>query len=262
MTGAAGEGFIQDELTAALMEEANKGATAPLRVEENDVNAEKRLHMGNYAVIEIRPAAFMQAWETQHGEPLAWSAERAEALRNAETVDGYPFIGQYEGRLGVEDGRHRIAEAARRGQESMPVAVDVDHPAKGAEKLPAELVTEEYQDVGPEPAPAKPSKPELRSRMVARVRQAIDWGEDIRLRLEKLGQEVYGGTRAQGAFEMRDLYEAQEAAVNGWLRENSQRLMGTPIEQALAEINEMSGRLATQTVRNKQQIDLQQFRAG
>lgn len=96
-------------------------------------------------------------------------------------------------------------------------------------------------------------------RMIARIRKAIDSGEDIRLNLEKLAEQNYGGTRASGAFDKQKLYELQETAMNQWLADNGPRLMGEDFDTAVKEIRAKMRILATQTVRSDEKIRKQQF---
>ncbi len=99
-------------------------------------------------------------------------------------------------------------------------------------------------------------------RLIDRIYQVItSTNEDIRLGLERIAEQVYGATRAQGAFTKRTLYEAQEAAVNRWLRENGPRLLAptTDPNWALTEIRAVLEKLASQTVRSQEQIERQQF---
>ena len=106
--------------------------------------------------------------------------------------------------------------------------------------------------------PEKQEKPE--KRLVARIRQAIDSGEDIRLNLEKIAEETFGGTRAAGDFDKRKIYELQETAVNQWMADHGDELLNklSP-KQALERIRGVLSRLATQTVRSDEQIRKQQF---
>lgn len=96
-------------------------------------------------------------------------------------------------------------------------------------------------------------------KLIARVRQAIDSGEDLRLSYEKVANETLGGSRATGEFTKRDTYEIVEAAVNGWLVDNGARLLAMEPNAAIAELRAVLQRMPTQTVRNEDQLKRQQF---
>lgn len=86
--------------------------------------------------VEIDARTLRDVFEHDQGEPLAWSAAKAQAVRDGSGVKS-PFgieVGFHErtGKLQFTDGRHRTAVAAERGER---VTVYTDR--AGAEKLAA-----------------------------------------------------------------------------------------------------------------------------
>ena len=124
------------------------------------------------------------------------------------------------------------------------------------------------------PAPtaaAQPFSPDVAfDRLVRAIQKAISTGErrsplqTIR-DLQTLADAAYGGTRAGGEYDTRDLYDAMEVALNQEVQRLS--LTGVPdpmvdLAQAQAHarfLHELSGKLPTQTVRTAEQDALQQF---
>lgn len=90
-----------------------------------------RIGRGLKVLVEINAAAFRAVWERQYSRPLAWNEWRAQRLVDVVALDAFPAV-SYSRRWGVDvaDGRHRIAEAARRGA-TITVAVSNQREAKG-----------------------------------------------------------------------------------------------------------------------------------
>ena len=139
-----GPGTLQGQFTSPPVE-----PSPPLTVNESPRWRNVREET-NREIININPQAFKDTFEAIHREPLDWNAGRSDSLKSATSVDQYPFVGtdtgKSTGRIGVTDGRHRIAEAARRGQTSFPVQVEPGdqlppnvlapiHPTEGATNL-------------------------------------------------------------------------------------------------------------------------------
>ena len=78
--------------------------------------------------------------------------------------------------------------------------------------------------------------------------------------LSNMSDEVYGGSRAEGTYEVKDTYDALEMSVNKHIRENIDRFNITDDpEQSLNNLNELLELLPKQTVRSEESIDYQQF---
>ena len=117
---------------------------APLQVQENPERIPEDTHLVN-----IDPKAFQTVYEAKNGEPLPWDPGRAERLKKADVLDMAPQVGSTSNEgVGVTDGRHRIAEAARRGQDRLPVRVD------NGDTLPASVLAPQGEPAAVTPAPS------------------------------------------------------------------------------------------------------------
>jgi GNAT superfamily N-acetyltransferase len=89
-----------------------------LDVKETPSTQRYRERGGYSRKVEIDAAKFKALWEAQHpGETLDWNPQRLERLKPLEFVDAHPLVySDWRGLLDVTDGRHRISEAARRGE--------------------------------------------------------------------------------------------------------------------------------------------------
>jgi hypothetical protein len=94
-------------------------------IAETPERAESRKAMGFPSVVRVDAAGFRDAFE-QQGEKLAWSPGRSAQIDERIATDtvhnDYPRVASRGNRIGVDDGRHRIAAAAERGQ-SIDIAV-------------------------------------------------------------------------------------------------------------------------------------------
>jgi len=113
-----------------------------------------------------------------------------------------------------------------------------------------------------EPPPAETKKPQAETaatperRLINRVKQALQSNEDISRSFQKLADEAYGGSRAEGKYQMKQAYDAAEAAVNEHLAETPGLLDS---EESLGKLRSLLTKLPTQSVRSSQQEQLQQF---
>ena len=125
----------------------------PLSIQESPAAAYSRGLTPNSQIVTVDAKAFQEAFERTHGGPLAWSPERADKLKDLPSFDAYPQVTGSGDRVDVIDGRHRIAEAARRGQE-IEVAV-----APGTQ-LPAEVLSTKTPAAEPRKGPTIEQEPE------------------------------------------------------------------------------------------------------
>lgn len=82
------------------------------------------------------------------------------------------------------------------------------------------------------------------------------------IRLTRLAGVAYGTTRAEGGFDIRNAYDAQELAMNLYARRSAQNPAGMSVDAAksvAADLEQRTSRLATQSVRDQEQIQFQQF---
>ena len=95
--------------------------------------------------------------------------------------------------------------------------------------------------------------------VVTALTDLIGSGQPItRQRLSRLMAMHFGASDASGAWSLREAYDALEIAEVVALLDGAIDLGNTPAK-ALAVLNDLLGRLPTQTSRSEQQIDMQQF---
>ncbi len=94
------------------------------------------------------------------------------------------------------------------------------------------------------------------------VRAALERGESIdNRRLTAMADSSFGGSRARGAYSVKDAYDAVEVGVNEYFEGRARALLGARPHDALAEIREVFARLPRQTDgdRTPEQEIYQQF---
>lgn len=101
----------------------------------------------------VDAAALKRVFEGQSGEVLPYKPERLARIRAREHDNSYVEVDVESGQVHINDGRHRLAVAAERGQK-MPVVVKSD---EGAGEL-RELLAATPAPTEPE-APAPPTPP-------------------------------------------------------------------------------------------------------
>lgn len=81
-------------------------------------------------------------------------------------------------------------------------------------------------------------------------------------KLTEMAERNFGGSRARGTYCVKEAYDAQEVAVNKFLRDGAARdlLVQASVTDALtAHLRPLVARLARQTDRTHEQVELQQF---
>jgi hypothetical protein len=121
---------FRDEATAI----SPRGPLSTFPINEN--SRERFMRQGFPHIVRVDAAALRDAAERNIGEPLIWSEGKANALRNSGGAEGYPRVGVYRDRVGIDDGRHRIAVAAERGQ-GIDVAVSSPEEAAALQRMAA-----------------------------------------------------------------------------------------------------------------------------
>jgi hypothetical protein len=116
-------------------EESSKEA---IRIVEEPYNKQLRIKRGFTQIVTIDAKKFQDLYEKTHEEKLAWNQDRAKKLKDLKTYDSYPLATNSDRGVDVGDGRHRIAEAARRGA-LVEVATDPKFP------LPDDLIEEVHE---------------------------------------------------------------------------------------------------------------------
>lgn len=156
--------YWEAHLKALEAEKDVKKADVPhIAINESDYERGLRMRKGHTKTVTIDAKKFQDEYE-KGGEKLAWNPTRAERLRDLPSFNAYPLVSSSEsGRrsVGVTDGRHRIAEAARRGAH-LDVAYNPSYPLPDSVIVKAVAVAEKPTGLppGPPPRPDLEWKPE------------------------------------------------------------------------------------------------------
>jgi hypothetical protein len=97
--------------------------------------------------------------------------------------------------------------------------------------------------------------------LIREIHQRLPAGNLIDNRiLTEFADKAYGGSRARGAYTVRDAYDALEAAVNKLLESQAQDVMTMSVPDPLREgLRPQTERLPRQADRTRDQVLLQQF---
>ena len=121
--------------------EQDKDRSLPIK--ENEMNKELRMNRGYNQLVQINAKRFKEEFEKEQEEKLAWSRDRRESLKKVEVFDAHPQV-DFNYKLDVNDGRHRINRAAEQGDDIV-VAVKGPHIV---EKLKVRgILSEDQSDV-------------------------------------------------------------------------------------------------------------------
>lgn len=119
-------------------------------IEESDSERQAREAAGLTELMQVDARALKAAFEQEKGEPLEHKPARAagirELLEQGTAIDAYPRVGAQYG-LNIDDGRHRVAVAAERG-ELITIATN----AQSVERIKT-LLNEAAPDRAPAPQP-------------------------------------------------------------------------------------------------------------
>lgn len=177
----------------------------------------------------------------------------------------------------ILEGGHRYDALKILGARSFPALVVVDHTGrKPVASTPVETPTTPVEMKAPvaEPEAKTPEVdddapklhiPREQNSVVASVMSELNYGGHSAndggkvIDLERIAQDAYGGKRTEGKFTKRQIYEAQEAGMNAWQRDNSTQIMRMEPKKAIALLRGKTKRLSTQTVRDDEQVRKQQF---
>lgn len=115
-------------------------------IQETDARKAYRERAGLTQKVTVDARAFKNAFEHDHQESLAWNPKRVDNLRELVNsgikINAHPEVGiDAFGRLGVNDGRHRIAHAAEIGN-----TIDVVAHPDDVDKIRSRISKQEYID--------------------------------------------------------------------------------------------------------------------
>jgi hypothetical protein len=117
--GTAAEEYVRALAALAALAATHKVGDARARFPINESPYELRLRLQARLphVVRVDATRLRDAIERDTGAPLIWSQEKANAVRQAGGDTKYPRV-QFndQGQPHIDDGRHRIAVAAERGQ--------------------------------------------------------------------------------------------------------------------------------------------------
>ena len=115
-------------------------------IKETDTRKAYRERAGLTDKISVDAALFKRAFEHDHKEPLDWNPKRLDNLRSlvdsGTHINAHPEVGMHDdGRIGVNDGRHRISHAAELGR-----MIDVVASPEDTQKIQDRLKRQKYID--------------------------------------------------------------------------------------------------------------------
>lgn len=112
---------ISEEILEPIKRGRKKGSFAA--VEEDRSWKSLRIRRGYKDVVTVDANKLKNRFEQDNNEDLVWRPLRFDLLKDIETFDRYPEVDiTSSGKIDFNDGRHRVAVAASRG-ETIPVAV-------------------------------------------------------------------------------------------------------------------------------------------
>jgi hypothetical protein len=97
-------------------------------VKESQFEKERRLRAGYTQLAMVDAQKLKTSWEKNNEEQFAWNPIRLKnKMKRGFISDAYPRVFFSSGHLDIEDGRHRIAAAAEKGQKII-IAFHEDFP--------------------------------------------------------------------------------------------------------------------------------------
>lgn len=116
----------------------------------------------------------------------------------------------------------------------------------------------------PAPLASEPAPPQMR--LAARVFDMLKKGEKIKdnVAFARMADEAWGGTQAQGAYDMSQAYDALEMGVNMYIRDKqivpSRYATAASIKKSVAALKEqVMDKLPTMSNRSERKMQFQQF---
>lgn len=249
----AGEGPIRVKLGKSSLFENDDADVLKVDVESEDLrrlNAKIAALPNSEKHPDYKPHATIAYLKPGSGKKYA--GKPVPGVSGAEiTIDTLTFSGKNGEKVEIPlSGESKAADAQPAPRPSL----------RSSDTAPAstsETSTPSRSGIETDKASAQPeSTPQ--SKIIDSVQAALDKDGDA-IPLEKIAEGVYGAKRTSGAFSKRQAYEAQEAGMNAWQRDNSERIMKMEPKQAIGYLRAKTRQLATQTVRDDEQVRKQQF---
>lgn len=197
-----------------------------------------------------------------------------------EEMTGFPYFLQDEfynlGKSALKDKSAENAQSAtesEKGIEAQEPATDITQLEKGEEIPDSDIAldkdgedySDKHQQVIEEYANAV-NTPEVK--IADYVADRLDKGLKINTAdLQVVANDAFGGTQAEGAYDVKSMTDAMELGVNKYLlshiRENKAEFNSDSATDAVGSIKEINedvlAKIPTQTKRSDEQISLQQF---
>jgi hypothetical protein len=112
----AAKGIKTRKYTRKFKKDLFKAKKYQYRVEETPQERSLRENRGYKNIITIDAKDFAQQFKKDQGEDLVWNDNRLLSARSRDVVDSYPQVDMLSnGKVDVNDGRHRLAVAAEKG---------------------------------------------------------------------------------------------------------------------------------------------------
>ncbi len=203
--------------------------------------------------------------EEHRVEKLAKARLKAEAVKDAKAQAEAAIREKLKAELDAGEEGPDVSQPQTLEDELANMSDDdIDDMLDG---VTAEL-EEKRQDPGPVEAPPPPSVGKAKFIEIAAARILSEFVMPKKMMrwqdLQTITDSAFGGTQAEGAYTIKDAYEAMEVAVNRYVA-SKYMVVGEGVNDknaasnALAFLSKMMGLLPTQTRRTGEQVAFQQF---
>ena len=175
-------------------------------------------------------------------KPEAYQAW-AQGQNTATALQNEPKAGTMEA-ADKEQEAPSVAPSESREVQQAPPAIEAALPGAMAEEGQAEKYTAPHEQIADG------------------IQSLLEEGKPVYpAQLYQIADRVYGGTQAEGAYSIKDAYDAVELAVNRYLLQSAKGYNGDAerAQKAVGELQELVSRLPTQSKRTDEMVRFQQF---